>query len=568
MNTHSFSFARLLCLILIIGDTSTLPAQSTFGDVHALFTAKCTATCHEGGSPAGNLDLSGSISDVYSRLIETTPTNPAAAAKGYKTVDPGFPANSFLLRKLARSDWDAYYPLDEPAEGEPMPKTGFMADEEIELVRQWILFGAPLGGSVVDTDVLDDFYNGKGKKKVDQPAAPPAGEGFQVRLGSFFLGPLEEREYFKKFPVSTPEELEVTRLEIFFNEESHHFIMYKFEPGQAAFYADGMRNLEDFGGSSMTSTTMVAAWQDADERDLPPGTAWFWEEDPVLDLNYHLANFETDSVLACDVYINVYTRPRQASTVEMFSLLLPIDALSVLIFGTGEIGESLVIPNDGLEHEFTEDFYIPLSPDPIWYLWLLSSHTHARGTDYDIFTRGVGTEQIFEGFFNTDYTFNQGFYDWEHPPVRLFDPLYEVNMGFFGGLKQVAKYVNNTADTLRWGDTTKDEMMLIFVQYTEEPLPASPAGNGPDDPTAALGAYPNPMRDAGTLWYDLPQAGSVSIALQDVLGRTRGMLFQGQQTAGRHRISLDAQQLGLESGVYLVNLEQGGNSSSTRIIIR
>jgi hypothetical protein len=68
-----------------------------------------------------------------------------------------------------------------------------------------------------------------------------------------------------------------------------------------------------------------------------------------------------------------------------------------------------------------------------------------------------------------------------------------------------------------------------------------------------LEAYPNPLTEAVTLSYALPEAGPVRLAVYDLLGREVAVLADGMQPMGRHEARLD----GLAAGVYVVRMEAG-----------
>lgn len=74
-------------------------AQSTFSGVHSILQTNCTISCHNGSTYSGQLDLSGTETDVYNNIVNVNPVNPAALAKGDKLIDPGYPERSFLIRK-------------------------------------------------------------------------------------------------------------------------------------------------------------------------------------------------------------------------------------------------------------------------------------------------------------------------------------------------------------------------------------------------------------------------------------------------------------------------------------
>ncbi|MDB4656135.1 hypothetical protein OAE48_04720, partial [Flavobacteriales bacterium] len=131
--------AAIVSVLAIISLFQIGKAQtSTWSHVYTTLQTNCIG-CHGGGSPQGNLDLSGSSSDVFSALVNQAPTNPAALAKGNMLVDPGYPERSFLLRKCANEDWDSWFEYDlAPTEGNAMPPSPqpSLADADIEMIRQ------------------------------------------------------------------------------------------------------------------------------------------------------------------------------------------------------------------------------------------------------------------------------------------------------------------------------------------------------------------------------------------------------------------------------------------------
>ena len=557
----------LLTVVVVLFSFSLVSAQSTWSHVYNSLQTNCIG-CHGGGAPQGNLDLSGSSNAVYNALVGQAPTNPAAAAKGNLLVDPGHPEKSFLLRKCANSDWDSWYEYDlEPAEGNSMPPSPqpSLSDADIEMIRQWVMFGASETDSVVDPSLIEDYYAGLGLAKVPPPAAPDPSEGFQIRLGTFFLPPGEEIEFYKKQKINLDSDIEVTSVHPIFNDESHHFILYKFDADAALEFDDGMRNVAE-GEGSMFSSDMVAAWADPNPVDLPPTTAYTWLSNDVLDMNYHILNYNQDSILAADVYVNVYTQPIGTADLEMNSRLFPIDIFSAITSQGENIGPSLIIPNDGQPHRFTESLNTTLLGEN-WYVWYIGSHTHSTGTDFDIFLRnpdGSNGDQIYEGFYDTEYTFNQGFYDWEHPPNRYFEPeLLHIPMA--NGFTFEAEYVNNGDDTLYWGNTTEDEMMLMFLQYTTEPINQS--GTGIEDYGSVISSasvIPNPTTDNSSIQFELKKSSDVDITLMDMTGRVVFRENVRNMGQGTHRLPLDMNNLG--TGVYLLKVNALDERFVSRVV--
>jgi len=541
---------------------------STYEEVYNIMQAKC-ASCHNSANPAGNLNLSGSLSDVYGALVDATPTNPAAAAKGWKLANPGYVKRSYLLNKIATMEWDDDFTL-ETTEGTSMPPAPLEAltKKEIELFRQWILFGASQDEQVVEPQVLEDYYeNGMALPMTSPVAAPDPSEGYQLKLGPFFLKPQEEREFFKKHDVGIDVATEVNRLEISFNAESHHFILYKMGNNLAGSIREGMRDIEE-AEFAMINNTLVAAWQNDDDYVLPEGTAYRFQDDTYFDLNYHVKNYSSVGILAAEVYVNVYTQDYGTAGQEMFSTLLPYDLFD--LFTGGGLGDNLIIPNTGDPVVFDDHIWIPPSPfvpypSGTWHMWQVSTHAHSRAVDYDIYlanSDGSKGEQIYEGFSNYDHTFNQGYYDYEHPPVLTFDPLLPINMGIGGGIVHEATYINDTDETLGWGNTTDDEMMLLFVHFTEQAI-VTDTEHVVEKIAPQLSVFPNPVYTQTTINYNLTKNADVLIELFDIQGKRISKIIRTTQASGSYSHSLDVKKAGLSKGIYLIQLMVDGEVIGT-----
>ncbi len=499
---------KLLPALLLCATVNAF-AQNTFTTIYNIFQSKCaTSGCHTGASPSGGLNLSGTSAQVYNAIVEVTPNNAAAAAKGDKYIDKGYPDRSFLLRKIAHGLSDDLVLTAGEGNNEPNGQAK-LSDQEIELVRQWIMWAAPQTGTVVDYQMLTDYYTIGGRPKITRPSAPPAGQGFQIHFGPVFWSPGQEMEYFKKFDPRITQNIEVFKYELYMNSESHHFILRKFRPGEAANWSDG---LEPFTIQAFNSgKDFVNAWQTSTDLELPTGTAFFWDPTTILDLNYHMKNYHANEILPGEFYINIWTRPRGTTTVEMKAELIP--KLDIFIFGGQTTSFQDHIQRSG----------------QTWNIWMLSTHTHKYGIDYDIFT-GNSTNSnniIYEGQSNFDHTFPTGYYDWSHPPVRRFSPMRTVNMT--SGLTHKATYHNTGSSLITWGFTTSGEMMLIYVQYTTQSVnyipPVNVNGSGPYCGSATLttdGGMSSYQWSTGdtTQTISVIQSGTYTVTVMDGSGTT------------------------------------------------
>jgi hypothetical protein len=194
-------------LVMILLSTNVI-GQATFTQIKSLFQASCAIGCHNSSDNSGNLNLTGTDQEVYNRLINITPTNPAASAAGYKLIKPGYPDKSYLVRKCNNNLYSTSA-LPNSSFGNTMPNNSNpLPNNQIELIRQWVYEGAPLTGNVVDNSLIDSYYSGNGINSIPEPPPVPTEAGaFQLHLGKLFLAPQSEVEYFIKYDLELPEDI-------------------------------------------------------------------------------------------------------------------------------------------------------------------------------------------------------------------------------------------------------------------------------------------------------------------------------------------------------------------------
>lgn len=455
-----FLFAFVLGFCANLHNQNIVVAQTTNFDqvVDILKTNGCTsAGCHVKSS-TNSLKLDGTVDEVYKALIDITPNNTTAANKGDKLIKPGHPYNSFLLRKINNGLIHALDASLDDTEGSMMPPKDILPNAidniELEFIRQWIIAGAPKTGSPVNLNLIETYYTEGGVTPVERPEPPKAGQGFQLHFGPIFIAPDSEAEYLIKNEIQLNATTEVKRLNVAMNDFSHHFILYKFADGKASKYKQGLREVTLGSNAFGNEHELVAVWQYNDDINLPAGTAFSWPQNTVLDLNSHIRNYSTTQVLPVDVYVNIHTQPSGTALRQMKSDLLIYDPFS-LIIPPGETSFSGNINN-------AQD----------WNIWLLSSHTHKYGTDFDIFRNKNSKkgEQLYEGFYDCKNDLNFGSYNWDEPPTCYNEPY--INLKKNEGLIQEAKFDNTSSKIVTFGLTTNDEMMISIIQYYEgEPLP-------------------------------------------------------------------------------------------------
>ncbi len=73
--------------------------------------------------------------------------------------------------------------------------------------------------------------------------------------------------------------------------------------------------------------------------------------------------------------------------------------------------------------------------------------------------------------------------------------------------------------------------------------------------------YPNPFNPSTTVGYSISEASLVRVTLHDILGREAVVIAENREEAGRHQLTINAGELELSSGVYVVRVTATGFSS-------
>ncbi|MEZ5014378.1 MAG: T9SS type A sorting domain-containing protein [Chitinophagales bacterium] len=536
---------------LLVSSCFSASAQTTWDRVYTVIQTNCAA-CHTAGSPSG-LDLSGSSSEVYANLYDAGPENAISAAKGLKRVWPGDPYKSFLFTKI-NNELAIDVHLD-TGEGEPCPQGGAMPlnDKDIELVRQWIMYGAQDNDTLVDVDMIADFYDNGGIQSVPEPPAPPApGTGFQIHFGPYFLWPEDEHEYFFQYDPMLSNDIEINRYDTYMGDYSHHFITYRFiTPGIAATLPYGLHDGPDFFG-----VDLVSANQYSDSLKLPQGTAFQWTAGTLLNLNSHYINYSPDKVLACEVYLNVYTQPFGTALQVMVPVL--------------DSNGSFWVPNDGLPHTSEKAVFELGHGDDELFVWAMSSHTHKYGADFNIYKRnpdGTKGEQVFDAAClatNGAPGCLDEIYDYQHPPVRYWDEMLPVKWG--EGVIYQTTWVNDGPESVGFGFTSDDEMSVMFFFFVDDTTGLNLQTTGVTDilPENDLLIYPNPAEDVVYIQTGAADLNDHAISLFDMTGKQvayRGFGEMGYTNTAK--IETGA----LPAGVYMLSLMNGDGSVVVKKVV-
>jgi len=495
-------------IALLLFFTSGIMAQSTMLRVYEIMQEKC-ATCHSHENPQSGLDLeeSGSTTSikalkVYNNIYNVTPANEYAADQNYKYVYPGRPDKSYLFRKI-NLDLEATISLHVDEKGMmPPAESPQLTIEERELFRQWILFGAKSSGQAVSESLISDYYNNGGQESFPDgpPEAPSAEEGFQIKMGPFFIEPGGELEYFTKYELEMPDDVDVDRIEVFMSNFSHHFIIYDFNQGGHTALPHGLRLEADH-----SDIGLVAALQEPTDLRLPGGTAFIWDKNKVLDLNSHYINYSATMPYLAENYVNIYTKPSGTAAQEMKTELL--------------VNFDIPIPNNGNTVTHTEHVFPNLGEV---FIWGIMGHTHQYGTGYKVYKRLTGGGQ---GELIYDAACAQGvpgcnspFFDYQHIPIRYFEPLMPLTFNFANGIIHEANWINDGPNAVNFGPTSDDEMMVLILMYTEDTTGVFTDIEEIYNPLNDVQVFPNPVRDIATVYLPVG-VEDVQFTLFDATGK-------------------------------------------------
>ena len=443
-------------LLLMIGcnteDSKTedpnglLTGLSTYEVIQIEIWDQSCITCHI--SEASYANQSGLIltADVsYEQLINRVPTNAAAAADGLLLVgDEGYSSlpKSFLWEKINANGMDHFY-QDHPEYGAIMPLgDDFLTNGELEFIRQWIEAGAPESGQVASLELLSNET-----RYIPSPfealALPES--GYQFHIEPFIIEPGRDREIFRYERLNNPEPVYVNRVEIAMQLGSHHFLIYQFSDKLSGFLyppEGAIRDVYDMSGNYVESVLFHTQFHDfvtgtqwpKMDYHYPEGVAFKIPANFGFDLNSHYVNKDTNNIEG-EVYANLHTVPE--SEVVHVAKLLDVN------------NDEIYIPANTLQHKIFYNFIA----DEKMNVFQLFSHAHSNMTEFRVYT--IGGENDEELVYIT--------YDWEHPPIKEFNPPLVLEPG--QGFRLETTYDNPSSSNIRFGLRSTDEMMILFGAY-------------------------------------------------------------------------------------------------------
>lgn len=523
--------------------------QNTYDLIYQILnSATCGSTnssCHNSQAPSG-LNFSLNSTAVYSQLYMQNPTNTVALSKNNKRIYPGDPYRSFLFRKINNG---LAFNVDLSNEGSNMPlASAALNEKQIELIRQWIIYGAPQTGNVIDTALITSLYDDQGIESVPNPPLPPDNsEGFQIHLGPILLPPFGENVFlfsggeFSRFDYPGNNTTALYKMTSYAGEGYHHFTLFSNTNTNITY------GLQYANAQFQDSKFLMSSQRVVDTLEFPQGTGVFTGIDEPLIVNVHYFN-PYPKTLACDFYVNLYTKPTNDVIQEM--------KFSDNGYPDNPNNPPFYILPDGEEHAFEYAAYSQGSSETR-YVWAIMGHSHARTVKNNVYLRnpnGTKGEKIYEaGCTDGIPGCINPLFDAVHVPTRYLDNYLPLNVN--NGLIQEASYINNGPDTIFYGPWANQSEMMVFGYYYVSDTSALAISEIEE---TKISVYPNPF--SNNLFIESKERIE-AIELFDL----RGISILKKTFNLQHKVSLELQNL--TSGTYLLKATtEKSNSLFSRLI--
>jgi hypothetical protein len=414
------------------------PLEPTFANVQReIFNKSCAfSSCHGATGHRGNMILTEG--QAYEQIVNVKCSIDEGKTVQRYRIAPGDPNNSMMYIKLTHPG---------PDEGDKMPQgteTG-LDPSKIDLLRRWILRGAPKDGDLTplptpdNTNIpIDPNFDVNGDVQL---APPPPGEGIQMEIQPFIVpqGTEIQRNYYMKFPSDV--DVDIQKMEFAFNPGSHHLNIFKSDS-------------EDLPEGSFTETYDAVAWEKwylvVDSQNgslgwkLPEGVAIHLNAHQQLNLQIHYVNVDAQR-----------TRNGRGKVLVNWWFAKPGTVKSTMgaMFAQNR---TINLP----PHAFSTYTKTVKFPYDVTVL-AMTGHFHSRGKEF-IVNQWDGTNVNNEVYRSLA---------WGDPPFKIYDQPFGIKAG--EGLSYTTTYFNDTDKPIKFGahvDTEEHSNLFVFF------YPAPPDG--------------------------------------------------------------------------------------------
>jgi hypothetical protein len=280
----------------------------------------------------------------------------------------------------------------------------------------------------------------------DAPATDPGGSTYSLQWGPATVQPNIEDTQCVILNLKNANEIKVHEIHDMLSTFSHHMIVYR----------DDMDTTEQttpvdcqpFTGA-LNTTGMIQPLTITQKTDddviLPDGVAYTFHPNQMIKIELHYIN--TGDIPA-PLMGNVTFVAADASTI--------MAEAGLLFTGSPDID---VLPNTTTTlHEF---FAIPADIDlSKAHIFAITGHEHHLGTNVQVSVAPSPSGPFTPVYNPTNFT-------WSEPPTQQQSPDFSVPAG--GGFDFTCTWVNNTANEVKFGEKTTDEMCFFWAYYWPAP---------------------------------------------------------------------------------------------------
>ena len=187
-------------------------------------------------------------------------------------------------------------------------------------------------------------------------------------------------------------------------------------------------------------------------------------------------------------------------------------------------------------------------------------HTHKYGTGYKVWKRenGMPTDILYDGACAEgvpNCTFAE--FDYQHIPIRYFEDFEKVNFAPNNGLFHQASWLNDGPNSVFFGPTSDDEMMVLVMMYLEDLEGVTTDVKELTDELANnIQVFPNPMSDFTEFIWTNDNGDNYQFKLMDGFGR---VVQVNDLNSGYHRL----ERQDLIAGVYFYEISNDDGIGKT-----
>jgi hypothetical protein len=274
----------------------------------------------------------------------------------------------------------------------------------------------------------------------DGPQGNPGGQVYELTWGPVTVQPGEEDTRCVTVPLGNDIPVKIDSIHNTLGTASHHFIVYRVAEGEINTTPTPCLPFVDTLDPTAGAPLMITQRPD-EVLQLPEGVGFSLPENQLIRLEMHFVN-------ATNAPIDVEaTASLHAMADADFR-----DEADFLFIGNPDIE----LPSQpGVQSLGPTYFPVPNSLHGV-NVFAITGHTHKLGTDVEV---EVTTGEADPG----TMVYRPTAFDWAEPETVRHDPPFQIPED--GGFRFTCEWINETGQTVGFGESTTDEMCFFWAYY-------------------------------------------------------------------------------------------------------